>query len=474
MTARRMLVSLVWATLLCAPAASQAATQIGVAAAVRGSVQVLRSPAVGTALQSGAKLYLGDKVTTGPGAGMQILLLDETVFTLGPNSELMLDTFVYDPATADGKVDAKLVKGAFRFISGRVARKDPRQMNVALPSGTIGIRGTIVYALVDGEQGSATVVLAGPGEANTTGETAGAIEVTNAGASQDVLRSGWGVQIAGFDQPPSEPFPAPEGFFESFQFEVAAAVADATPGGDEDSGDETAAEDSTESASSADGTADADADSEASADEPTSDSSPTSEAGAQLETASVALQADAVLTDSLGNVELPLPDPVMPDSTQPPPPAVPAFTNTLVSELEALAGTFTGTYVYDAFAQPLASGGSYDLSVNLDFSRQMVQATLKNVDSVPLSIAASAIGFGTSSTGFKGAFPEARYDMIFPYTDSPSLCIASDCTAEVKLLFENKDAAIAAVVSSELTLTQSRLQTQDTGVAFDVPVRVVP
>jgi hypothetical protein len=478
MATRRTLATLIAVAIgLGAAAQAHAATQIGVAAAVRGNVQVLRAPAVGTALQSGAKLYLGDKVSTGPDAGLQIMLLDETVFTLGPGSELTLDTFVYDPATADGKVDAKLVKGAFRFISGRVARKDPRKMTVALPSGTIGIRGTIVYARVDSDQGSATVVLAGPGDANTTGEPAGAIDVTNSGVTQEVLRSGWGVEIAGHDQPPSDPFPAPEGFFESFEFEVAAPVANTTASSDEGPGDE----DSASESSSSEAPAAPESSTEAGADEPSSESSPASASGAQLETASIAVQADGVLLDSLANVELPIPDPetpiTPPPTTTPPivnPPSGPVFTPTLVSELAALAETFSGNYIYDALDQPLPNGGSFDLSVNLDFPMQQIIVTLKDVNSPFLGITSSGAGMGTASTSFEGQFPEARYDVNLDYADSPAGCAAT-CQANVQFFLENQDATTAALLSGTVSITKLGQNMPDTGAVNDVPFReVVP
>ena len=73
---------------------------------------------------------------------MQVLLLDETVFTIGANSDMVLDTFVYEPSTSADIISARLQKGVFRWVTGKVARKDPASMKVILPVGTIGIRGT--------------------------------------------------------------------------------------------------------------------------------------------------------------------------------------------------------------------------------------------------------------------------------------------------------------------------------------------
>src|SRR5215510_11967421 len=134
-------------------AVAGAAPRAGVAAAVRGKVTLDRTGSVGVAVETGAQIYLGDRIATGPEGGLQVLLLDESVFTLGPNSALVVDRFVYDPKGDDSELQTELVRGAFRFVSGKIAKRDPDKMKVKLPAGTIGVRGTIVGAQVDSSTG---------------------------------------------------------------------------------------------------------------------------------------------------------------------------------------------------------------------------------------------------------------------------------------------------------------------------------
>lgn len=135
--------------------------QAGVAAAVEGEVTAVTPPdKTGHALKSGDKVFMGDTVTTGAAGRLQILLLDETVFTLGPSGRITVDEFVYDPATDDGKVKASMAKGIFRVVSGKIAHKKPENMTVDLPAGAIGFRGTNVAGIIDGQK--TTVVLLGP------------------------------------------------------------------------------------------------------------------------------------------------------------------------------------------------------------------------------------------------------------------------------------------------------------------------
>ncbi|MFZ9634921.1 MAG: hypothetical protein ACO3EK_13910, partial [Alphaproteobacteria bacterium] len=96
--------------------------RVGTAAAVRGAVQLAAlGPAppslarqVGTVVTSGSPLFLGDAIESGPGAGLQVLLADETVFTIGPDARLTIDEFVYSPAGGAGRLTATVARGAFR------------------------------------------------------------------------------------------------------------------------------------------------------------------------------------------------------------------------------------------------------------------------------------------------------------------------------------------------------------------------
>jgi hypothetical protein len=174
-------------------AAPAALTNIGIAAAVRGAVRAAAPNQVGRVIGSGQPVYLNDHVTTGPDGRLQLLLLDETTFTIGPNSDMVLDQFVYDPKTGLGTVSANILKGVFRFVTGKIAQRRPANMRVTLPVGTIGIRGTMVAGTTDGH--NADVVLVGPGPDNNAQERPGGITIFNKLGSTDVNSSGYGVSI---------------------------------------------------------------------------------------------------------------------------------------------------------------------------------------------------------------------------------------------------------------------------------------
>lgn len=96
--------------------------QAGVAASVKGNVKATTPPEKRAhALRDGDAIFMGDRIETGEDGQLQIQLLDQTVFSLGPLSTIMVDEFIYDPQSAGAH--ANMVKGLFRAVSGKVAQK---------------------------------------------------------------------------------------------------------------------------------------------------------------------------------------------------------------------------------------------------------------------------------------------------------------------------------------------------------------
>ena len=84
-------------------------------------------------------LFTGDVVKTDASGQVQVLFRDDTRLVVGPNSQVSLDSFVFQgPATAKMfSIDA--VRGAFRFITGTSLKQ---AYSIKTPTATIGVRGT--------------------------------------------------------------------------------------------------------------------------------------------------------------------------------------------------------------------------------------------------------------------------------------------------------------------------------------------
>jgi hypothetical protein len=134
-------------------------SQIGVAGAVSGGVYIVQADGTKKRVTAGMPIDFKSKVLTDSSGRLQIMLLDETVFTVGPNSEMVLDEFVYDPSTQSSKVRAKVLKGIFRYITGKIPRKKPSDVQINIPACAVGIRGTDVVISQDDKEDSWTLYL---------------------------------------------------------------------------------------------------------------------------------------------------------------------------------------------------------------------------------------------------------------------------------------------------------------------------
>ena len=145
---------------------------VGIVGAISGTVKTETRE-----LKAGDKIYLNETIYAGAGSGTQILLLDQSTFTVGEESEVVMDTFIFDPATNDGKIVASVKQGSLKVISGLISKKDPDSLTVEVPEGTLGSRGTEFQTVVS--KGRTDTLLIGPGKNNTLGMRPGAVLVGN-------------------------------------------------------------------------------------------------------------------------------------------------------------------------------------------------------------------------------------------------------------------------------------------------------
>ena len=89
-------------------------------------------------------LYKNDRIVTKRKSSLELKLVDNSFVNIGELSNLEMVDLVYDPIKKDGYIDLKIVTGAFRMISGNIAKLGPDLMKLDLPTATVGIRGTSI------------------------------------------------------------------------------------------------------------------------------------------------------------------------------------------------------------------------------------------------------------------------------------------------------------------------------------------
>jgi hypothetical protein len=145
----RYLSSIIAAALVtCATLAAASDGSVGRVKTVKGSASIVRGQSSLPAVFN-EKVFQGDVLRTGPDGSLGIILKDDTSLSLGPDSEVVIDQFLFSPA--DGKLSlvARMVRGTAVYLSGIIARLSPQSVRFETPNASIGIRGTRFLVKVD-------------------------------------------------------------------------------------------------------------------------------------------------------------------------------------------------------------------------------------------------------------------------------------------------------------------------------------
>ena len=108
---------------------------------VKGSATLLRT-GNSIAAQTGQHVLINDSLRTGGDGALGIILQDGTRLSLGPNTELKVDRFVYQPSDGKFALLLQLARGAMAYVSGKIAQFSPGAATVETPVGILGLRGT--------------------------------------------------------------------------------------------------------------------------------------------------------------------------------------------------------------------------------------------------------------------------------------------------------------------------------------------
>src|SRR3954463_1675445 len=179
-----------------APSGPDAWARIGVTSATDGDPLGKPPQENERVLRIGIDVQANEVVTTKANDRAHLVFLDGTSITVGPNAQLSLDRFVYDPDTKKGELAINAAKGVFRVVGGKISKTNA--ITVTTPSSTIGIRGGIAMFNVSNTQTVSTFVFGS------------SLTVNGGGATQTLTRAGTQV-VTNFGGTPGNPVPVPRG-----------------------------------------------------------------------------------------------------------------------------------------------------------------------------------------------------------------------------------------------------------------------
>ncbi len=199
---------------------TMAQTQIGVASAVNKNTTDLTLEQERKLIDAGYEIIQNHTIETDGIGRAQMLLLDGTAFSVGPNSSVVLDKFIYNPETAEGSLEVT-ARGLLRIVGGKVTKKQPALIRTN--SATVGIRGGIGIVQTNGPQTNATFLY---GTEMTVTPNCVDLDTFGDQCSPDfattVTEPGFSVSVENEDSEPSEPVEVTEESLDALQEELEA------------------------------------------------------------------------------------------------------------------------------------------------------------------------------------------------------------------------------------------------------------
>ena len=121
---------------------------VGIVKSLAGDVSILRN---GTPIKAAAntRLLKGDLVQTGKDGKVGMIFEDDTVISIGPNSRIVIENFLFQPNEKKLSFIARILQGTVSYLSGQIAKLAPNLVRIETPNATVGLRGTHVLIKVD-------------------------------------------------------------------------------------------------------------------------------------------------------------------------------------------------------------------------------------------------------------------------------------------------------------------------------------
>ena len=151
---------------------------------------------------TGTTIQQMDEASTKQGK-MRIDFIDETRLDVVDHSKIIIDEFVYDPATGKGSLDIRASLGAVRYASGQIAKTSRQKVRLRTPTATISVRGTD-FSMVVNEIGESYVTLLPSCDTNGDCIT-GEIKVENNGGYVIMNQAFQMTRVHSYDAQPTKP-----------------------------------------------------------------------------------------------------------------------------------------------------------------------------------------------------------------------------------------------------------------------------
>ena len=114
---------------------------VGSIKTVKGTCSIVRGGKLVTT-RIGTSVFRNDSLKTGADGSLAMVFRDDTLISIGPGSEVVINEFLYAPAEGKLSLVTRLLKGTAAYISGVIGKLSPESVRFETPAANIGIRGT--------------------------------------------------------------------------------------------------------------------------------------------------------------------------------------------------------------------------------------------------------------------------------------------------------------------------------------------
>ena len=126
------------------------AQSVALVKSVKGEVNVTHESKIMSKLKVGDKIFVKDYIKTNENSNVGLIFEDNTLISIGSNSEFSVDEYLFEPADKKVKFGSNLLKGTMACITGLIPKINPDAMVIKTKSASIGIRGT--YFVVEAKE----------------------------------------------------------------------------------------------------------------------------------------------------------------------------------------------------------------------------------------------------------------------------------------------------------------------------------
>ncbi len=118
---------------------------------IRGDVIAVRPDDKSRDLDVESPVFVKDLIQTASRAVVQLRFLDGSILNLHPSTSYSIDKYSYGKFLSKEESKSELIEGGFKLLTGKI-KSDPSRYNIKTPKAVIGIRGTLLEAVLTPDQ----------------------------------------------------------------------------------------------------------------------------------------------------------------------------------------------------------------------------------------------------------------------------------------------------------------------------------